>query len=248
VQIDAETGYRYYSATQLPELNRILALKELGMTLDQIARLLAGNISTEEIRGMLVMKKAQIEQTLREELARVRYIESRISQIDREGELRDYEVLLKSVPLQKLIAAREPAMSLEAVRVAAQEIGRYIPAHVGSNVLSNMALITYSDLWESDNLDVEIGFLLNSNLDTELTLPSGRILRVLELPAVEMMATTMHVGLPEFGHRGYAALGLWAEANHYHFATPSREIFIQLPRTLDGELVAEIQIPVSSDH
>jgi len=90
VHIDSETGYRYYSAQQLPELNRILALKELGLTLDQIARLVAGHISTDEIRGMLVMKKAQIEQTLSEELTRIRYIESRINQIDREGELRDY--------------------------------------------------------------------------------------------------------------------------------------------------------------
>jgi DNA-binding transcriptional MerR regulator len=61
VRIDRETGYRYYSVEQLPRLNRILALKELGLTLDQIARLLEGSISTDEIRGMLIMKKAQIE-------------------------------------------------------------------------------------------------------------------------------------------------------------------------------------------
>src|SRR5882724_2874584 len=128
VRIDSETGYRYYSAQQLPELNRILALKELGLTLDQIARLVAGHISADEIRGMLVMKKAQIEQTLREELARIRYIESRINQIDREGELRDYEVVLKSVPAQKLIAVREQSMTLATLRAASQEIGRWLPA------------------------------------------------------------------------------------------------------------------------
>ena len=78
VRIDRETGYRYYSAKQIPQLNRILALKELGLTLEQIARLLEGQISTDEIRGMLIMRKAQIEQTVREELMRFRYIESRI--------------------------------------------------------------------------------------------------------------------------------------------------------------------------
>ena len=35
IRIDPETGYRYYSAQQLPALNRILALKELGLTLDR---------------------------------------------------------------------------------------------------------------------------------------------------------------------------------------------------------------------
>ena len=37
---DRSTGYRYYSARQLPRLNRILALKALGFSLDKIATLL----------------------------------------------------------------------------------------------------------------------------------------------------------------------------------------------------------------
>ena len=52
-KVDSMTGYRYYSATQLPQLNRILALKELGLTLEQIGRALNENISSEELRGML---------------------------------------------------------------------------------------------------------------------------------------------------------------------------------------------------
>ena len=54
--VDRFTGYRYYSATQLPRLNQILALKELGLTLKQIGRALNDNISTDELRGMLYMK------------------------------------------------------------------------------------------------------------------------------------------------------------------------------------------------
>lgn len=33
-EIDSFTGYRYYSVTQLPRLNRILALKDLGLSLN----------------------------------------------------------------------------------------------------------------------------------------------------------------------------------------------------------------------
>ncbi|MEO1372766.1 MAG: MerR family transcriptional regulator [Cyanobacteria bacterium J06635_10] len=62
IRIDAETGHRYYSASQLPELNRILALKELGLSLDQIRRFIKDDISPEEIQGMLLMKKAELEQ------------------------------------------------------------------------------------------------------------------------------------------------------------------------------------------
>ena len=37
---DSQTGYRYYSIRQLPRLNSILALKELGLSLEQIDPLL----------------------------------------------------------------------------------------------------------------------------------------------------------------------------------------------------------------
>src|SRR5215472_15193193 len=128
-RIDAESGYRYYSARQLPDLNRILALKELGLTLNEIARL-SPQVSTDELRSMLIRKKAQIEQTLRVELVRMRYIESRIDQIEREGHLRDYEVVLKSIAAQSFLATREPATTLAACRATAQDIGRFVPAHV----------------------------------------------------------------------------------------------------------------------
>ena len=52
-QIDHYTGYRYYSFDQLPRLNRILALKDLGLSLEQIAQVLA--ISTYADGAYLVL-------------------------------------------------------------------------------------------------------------------------------------------------------------------------------------------------
>lgn len=79
-RIDSETGYRYYSVRQLSQLNRVLALKELGLSLDQVKRLLKEEVSASEIRGMLTLKKAQIEQTIQAEAARLRAVESRLTQ------------------------------------------------------------------------------------------------------------------------------------------------------------------------
>jgi len=81
--IDPQTGYRYYSVRQLPRLNSILALKELGLSLEQIGPLLKNGLSPTELRAMLTMKQAQLAQSLREEESRLRHIESRIAQIDR---------------------------------------------------------------------------------------------------------------------------------------------------------------------
>jgi DNA-binding transcriptional MerR regulator len=73
---DSQTGYRYYSVRQLPRLNSILALKELGLSLEQIGPLLNDQVSPAELRGMLMMKRAQVEEALQQEELRIRHIES----------------------------------------------------------------------------------------------------------------------------------------------------------------------------
>src|ERR1051326_3771883 len=60
IEVDRFTGYRYYEFHQLPRLYRILALKDLGFSLEEIGRLLAENLSTEQMRGMLKLRQAEI--------------------------------------------------------------------------------------------------------------------------------------------------------------------------------------------
>jgi DNA-binding transcriptional MerR regulator len=61
--VDPETGYRCYAPSQLGQLNRIIALKELGLSLAQSRQLVTG-ITAGELRGMLVLRRAQLEQEL----------------------------------------------------------------------------------------------------------------------------------------------------------------------------------------
>jgi DNA-binding transcriptional MerR regulator len=106
VYTDVKTGYRYYSANQLPRLNRILALKELGFTLDQIGQLLEEDVSPNELRDMLHRKQIEIEQAMRESVMHLNYIESRIRQIEHTGTSHDEDVVLKSVPAQRYLSLR----------------------------------------------------------------------------------------------------------------------------------------------
>jgi DNA-binding transcriptional MerR regulator len=46
--VDPETGYRYYSASQLPRLHRILALRDLGFSLEQIATCLQEQVTASK--------------------------------------------------------------------------------------------------------------------------------------------------------------------------------------------------------
>src|SRR5688572_24507352 len=84
-EIDRFTDYRYYSLDQLPRIHTIMALKELGLSLGQIAELLNDNLTTEQIRGMFRLKQAEVKQRVREEQERLAQIEFRLRQIELEG-------------------------------------------------------------------------------------------------------------------------------------------------------------------
>ncbi len=251
-RIDPETGYRFYSALQLPRLNRILALKELGLTLTQILRLLDENISAEEIRGMLTMRKAQVEQTLRDELERVRSIEARIFQVEEQGRLVD-DVILKTVPARNFLSIRQVVPSKEEGFAFMTEMHRSLPRLAGRSVIGQFALLFSSDSFQTENIDVEMGFLLDGDVLGTVLLSDGRVMTVRTLPAIETMATMVHVGIT-YHERYYGALGIWMEQNHFQLAGPGREVFIEpfQPAKLD-EAVIEIQLPVTrererSDH
>src|SRR6476646_9714960 len=127
---DQQTGYRYYSIRQLPRLNRILALKELGLALEQIGPLLDSEISPAELRGMLMMKRVEVERSLREEEVRLRHIESRIAQIDRIGGIDGYDVVAKSVPAAPTLSlhcsCRDFEEAARVIRLVAEDGARQI--------------------------------------------------------------------------------------------------------------------------
>lgn len=241
--IDEATGYRYYSASQIPRLNQILALKGLGLTLDQIHRMLHDNVSSDEIRGMLAMRKAQIEQQLADELAQIRQIESHIQQIDSDGILSDYDIVLKPVPAQRVLTAREIIADFPSFANAMFDVMRGLPAQVDKNNLGHMIAIAHCDSFMSEDVDGEFGYLVDDSFD-QAAIVGSRTLTPRTLPAVETMATITRIGPAAHGGIYYQALGQWMEVNGYAFDGMGREVFLQLqPGRLD-EMVVEIQYPV----
>jgi DNA-binding transcriptional MerR regulator len=222
--IDPETGYRYYSARQLPRLNRILVLKELGLSLEQITRLLEQDTTPSEIRGMLALRKAQIEQSVQEEMARLRI----------------------SVPALQFLALREVLPGMSAIQRLVKHIYTVVPSVVGHNSLGNIAIVVHSPVYDPEALDVEIGYLLTGKAPKSVRLSEERVLTLRELPALDTVATLAHVGQVNATHSGYGELGTWIEQKGWQMSGAGREILMQLPlHSEEDEAVIEIQLPVS---
>lgn len=242
---DPETGYRYYSIRQLPRLNRILALKELGLTLEQIGPLLENQISPTELRGMLAMKRTQVEQSLREEEMRLRHIESRIAQIDRQGGIEGYDVVVKSVAVTPFLSLRRSFDSMDEVVPIVRTVAEEGTRQIRTPLRDKLIVLARNDL-DDERLDLEIGFSLTRPSNTTVRVTGGYLLQASELPAVAAMATMVRSGTNAASHLAFGAIGTWIEANGYEIGGPCREVFLEPvtdPPGFEGALV-EIQFPV----
>ena len=57
VQVDAQSGYRYYSVDQVKQLNALIELKALGFTLDEIKTILDGETTKDKLLHTLEKKQ-----------------------------------------------------------------------------------------------------------------------------------------------------------------------------------------------
>lgn len=237
-QVDTFTGYRYYSASQLPRLNRILALKDLGFSLEQIARLLENDLPAQQLRGMLKMKQVELEQVLEEEQERLARVEARLRQIEMEGEMSNYEVIIKKVEPQLVASVRGIAPNYQGVGPLFGELYGYLARVGAAEGLGGS--IWHDESYKEKDVDTEAVAYLKSRLPE-----SGRV-KVYELPAATM-ACVVHNGAYNRINQAYEAVGQWIEANGYKIAGPNRELYLhatQPVRQDDESYVTEIQFPV----
>jgi len=240
---DPASGYRYYSARQLTRLNRILALKDLGFSLDDIAQMLRADIADADIHTMLLAKRAEVEHTIQEELQRLHQIEVRLQQNQLSDDALD--VAIRSIPASPFLAVRTMIASPSAMAQLLTLIQTVAPERVDSRALGPLVGVVYTEEFRLHNNDIALGYLLTRAVDQPIPLSDQYELRVVELPAVATMATAVQVGGPELIFTALGRIGRWIEANRYRIAGPYRETGLQLPANehLD-EMVIEVQMPI----
>jgi DNA-binding transcriptional MerR regulator len=91
-RVDPATGYRYYDTAQLPRLNRILLLRELGFRLEEIGRLLE-----EEADEVYAGRERELRETVRHTQAQLRAVAAR-RELLRGGALPPADVVVRPVP------------------------------------------------------------------------------------------------------------------------------------------------------
>ena len=244
-KVDPDTGYRGYSAGQLGQLNRIVALKELGLSLAQVRQLLGG-ITLAELRGMLMLRRAQLEQELEAHRIQLLGVEARLRYIEREGTMPADDIVVKKLPAMGVVVIAEPAPAFGPDNIVpvvnrAEEQFRQLRIHE-----LVQAAGPYMVFYEGDpGIDLMVNLALPV-AEPPAELPPPARYRV--LPEIEEAAVTVRNGLAaSIFPFVYHDLARWADERSYHHSGPGREVWVS---TVDdiadvSQQVFEIQLPLS---
>jgi DNA-binding transcriptional MerR regulator/effector-binding domain-containing protein len=251
--VDRSSGYRLYSADQLPRLHRILALKDLGLSLEEVARLIDGTVSAEELRGMLLLKQAELRQRVAEEQARLDRVQQRLRFIEQEGKLPEIDVIVKAVPALRVMSLRRAIPLRKSPHYVFYEAWAALRAHGLRDAVEALMCRyhtfylrqVYAGLKPRRSL-IEPAYVIDMKVARDIPVEGGGRLCVREWPAAEMMACTIHCGADNQRHLAHQALLHWIAQQGYALAGPTREIYLWrgVPNETSDEHVTEIQHPI----
>jgi DNA-binding transcriptional MerR regulator len=247
--VDPNTGYRAYEARQLGRLNRLVALRDLGFGLKEAERLLQ-NVSASELRGMLLLRRAELEQRMAEDCTRLARVEVRLRAIEEEDDMPE-DVSLKSLPAQRVAAIARPAPGF-----GHENLSRLLQAAFRDLVqaLNETGVQARRPYFTCYTGDPEAGTLVAYACapvsdDVERIQEPAHILLV---PAVSQAAVMVREGTAAeiyTNSRVYVELAKWLEAHDYVPAGAGRDVFVGDRKAGPNEpTVFEIQLPVRRPH
>jgi len=240
-RVDPDSGYRSYEAGQLARLNRIIALKDLGFTLEQVGALLDERVGIEQLRGMLRLRRAELEAAIAADASRLARVEARLRIIETEGTMPTDDVQVKPVPAVRVAELSAPAALLEPASITpvirplyaelGERLGRAGLAPVGP------AIAYYDHAADGDGVVVHASLPVSTGAGTyDFT--------VTDLPAIPQAATIVHRGPMDDVMATIQTLARWIDANGYRSAGYPRELTLEYGGDPDT-WVTELQEPVT---
>lgn len=234
VYVDEENGYRYYEAGQMADLHRIIALKNMGFSIDDIRRILNG----AEEKSLLLRKKQEILKEISALTAKLAEVESYLA---KENLDLAAPVLIKKIPEVMVCTMEQRIESYDALFQLMPEIGAQME-ELGCICAEPEYCFTHylEPGYKEEDILVEV-----CQAVTEKKPNFGKVTFKV-LPEVPEAACIFHKGSYDTLHKSYAVLLNYIEENGYEICGNIRESYIDGVWNKDtaGEWLTEIQIPV----
>jgi DNA-binding transcriptional MerR regulator len=243
--VDPASGYRFYQASQLAQLNRVIALKDLGFSLQQVQAILAEQVSAAELRGMLKLRRAEIHAQIEADTARLARVEARLLTIEEEGRVPTDGVVIKRVAPVRVAELTGTAASFEpeAITPVIQPLYSDLWCRLAGAgaAAAGPAVVYYEDAPGGDGAVV-----VHAAVPVVAQASTGAEgLSVVDLAEVDSAAVLIHHGSMDDVLSTGQALARWIDANGYQSVGYPREITLEWSPDPD-QWVTELQQPISA--
>jgi DNA-binding transcriptional MerR regulator len=247
--IDPFTDYRYYTIEQLPRLNRILALKDLGLPLEKIATLLQQDLPLTELQQLLRSRQHDLHQQIQADQARLNRLSARLRQLEQAGQPSVYDVVVKAIPTARIASARDIVPSIADMPKYRGILIERLYGWLKQQAIVPMGYeMVFYHVAEYTETAIDMEFAIAIPERAKLTGDPGEdLITVRELPTDTQVASVFHSGMIQDIPQAITALFTWIGANGYTSNGAIREIHLFGPETVSVEeqpVVIELQIPI----
>lgn len=236
---DKFTNYRLYSTEQIPILNKIIFLRDLGFNVSEIEVALK-NWDSEFIVNLLEQKRLNIQKTIQTEQDKLLKIELAKKDIRQEKIEIHYNVSIKAIPSYQVFSLRRIVPDYYAEGQMWKEMSIFAKEHNIS--VSNETFTIYHDVeFKDKDVDIEVC------APVEQMGKNAGDFCFRNTEPVPIMASTAVYGPFENIAGAYHAFANWlGEHNKYKIIGQSRQIVHRGPwnEQCPDKYLTEIQIPL----
>ncbi len=242
VRVDPATGYRFYEASQLSRLNRIIALKSLGFTLQQVAAILADDVSPAELRGMLRLRQAELQEQIATDAARLTQVETRLLAIESEAE-EPAPVVVKRITAVRVAELSAPADGYEPqfITPVIQLLYHELPRRLCE---AGIAIAGPGVAYYEDAGDDAGSIKVHATLPIAAGDGAAHGFDVVDLSEIPSAATLIHHGSMDDVLPSIQALARWIDGSGYRSLGYARELTLRFSDVRD-DWVTELQEPIA---
>lgn len=241
--VDPTTGYRYYTSSQIPILNEIFLLKEMGLSLKEITYLMQREEANDStvLKGVLELKQMELDREIRELLQKKQMIGLLKKKLDGETKV---EISRLNVGTKKIEKMRVASLKATISAYSTQDsLWSELLEFLGQEKVktgTERYTIYYDSVFKGDDIQVEIQKRVLTKFEG-----NDRIQRK-EVGPLDQVAYLLHTGDHESVINAYEAILTWIEENNYEITGNIREEFHMDDFMTNNpeEFVTEIQIPI----
>lgn len=238
-ETDRFTGYRLYSAGQIPILSRIVQLRDMGFGVEEINELLPHFNETAVMGAALKKKSMEIRGVISDEQEKLEKIAAMSGVLRKVCVNIIFEVELKELKAQKVVSLREKISAYDKEHDLWQKLGKFMAENNIACEAGGYSIYHDDDYKESD-VDVEVAVPVQSAGEDKDNF------KFRELEAIPTAATIRFSGPYEGYSQAIEKLAGWIEQNGYEMDGLVRGLAVVSPGDVDSpeDYMTELQVPV----